>query len=92
MKFETIKGGKDMNNKPNKEEEIKELERRKRVNDGLKLLAVVGIGAGLYGFKLGRRSGYRLGVGVGHTRAVNDMVSAWKDHTEELITLRSRGN
>lgn len=79
------KGGKNMYNNYTKEEGYKNQERRDRIKDGFKTLAVVGIGAGLYGYRLGRRSGYSLGVKEGHVEAVNEMISAWKDHTEILL-------
>ncbi len=69
-----------------------ELKRRKTVRDGYKILAGVGIVAGLYGYRLGRRKGYLVGVGVGHTKAVNDMVHAWSKHTKTLLDLQSRGD
>lgn len=66
------------------EEEIKSLERQKRFKNGLKLVAVVGIGAGLYGFKLGHRIGLTKGIEVGYIVAGKDMIEALREHAEEL--------
>jgi hypothetical protein len=73
-----VKKDKEENNKPKAD----------RIKDGLKAIAVVSIAAGLYGFKLGRRSGYRRGVKVGESNAVDRMCEAWQQHTEEMRRYR----
>jgi len=73
-----VKGNKEENNKPKSE----------RIKSGLKAIAVISIGAGLYGFKLGRRSGYRRGVRDGESNAVDKMCEAWREHTDEMRRYR----
>lgn len=65
-----------------KKEEL-ELERQERLIKGLKVIAVVGIGSGLYGFKLGRRSGIRRGIELGYIAAGNEFITAFTDWTNE---------
>lgn len=59
------------------EEELKEME-AKKLKRGFKVLAVVAVGAGLYGFKLGRKFGYKSGVKDGYITAGNEVIDAWK--------------
>lgn len=66
------------------EEEQLIIERHEKMKNGLKLIAVVGIGAGLYGFKLGRQVGLRRGVDIGYVAAGQDFIKAFKEYTEEL--------
>lgn len=69
------------------EEELKELQ-MKKLKKGIKVLAVVGIGAGLYGFKLGRRYGHNKG----YLQATEEIITVWKEHSEELIKLNTATN
>lgn len=64
-------------------EEINQLERQERLIKGLKVIAVVGIGAGLYGFKLGRRIGFNRGIEIGYIAAGNEFITAFTDWAEE---------
>lgn len=64
--------------------ESKELERHERFKSSLKVIAVIGIGAGLYGFKLGRKFGMRRGIEVGYVVAGQDIIKALTEHAEEL--------
>lgn len=50
----------------------------------LGIVAVVGIGAGVYGFKLGRQTGLGKGMEIGYIHATHELISAWKEHSEEL--------
>lgn len=59
-----------------------------RAKEGLKVLAVVGIGAGLYGFKLGRRAGYGAGFKDGYKDAADEFISVMKDLTAEFKEAR----
>lgn len=63
---------------------VEEVERQERFIKGVKIVAVVGIGAGLYGFKLGRRMGIRTGVSIGYVAAGQDFIKAFTDYAEEL--------
>lgn len=74
----------DMKTAMENEELFKALERQKRLKNGLKAIAVVGVGAGLYGFKLGRQYGLRRGVDIGYVAAGQDFIKAFKEYTEEL--------
>lgn len=69
------------------EEELKVLQ-AKKLKRAMKVLAVVGVGAGLYGYKLGRKGGYRKGVKDGYITAAEEIITAWKEHAEELIRTR----
>jgi len=73
-----VKKDKEENNKPKSE----------RIKDGVKAIAVISIAAGLYGFKLGRRSGYRRGVRDGEVKAGEELIKAWREHTEEMRRYR----
>lgn len=65
-------------------EESTELKRHNRFKNGLTVIALVGIGAGLYGFGLGRESGIRKGIEIGYIVAGKDMIDALKEHAQEL--------
>lgn len=65
-------------------EEMQQLERQNQFKKCLKVVAVVSIGVGLYGFKLGRESGLRKGIEVGYIIAGGDMIDALKEHAQEL--------
>lgn len=73
----------------NRQKEEERLERFERFKSSVAVVAVVGVGAGLYGFKLGRRFGYTKGAKDGYITAGQEMLAAWKDHAEELR--KSRG-
>lgn len=61
-----------------------ELERHIKFKNRLKVVALVGLGAGIYGFKLGQQYGLRKGIEVGYIAAGADMISALKEHAQEL--------
>lgn len=87
--FVNRKGGINMEKSEfEKKQAEKKAEENRRLKRGMKLLAVVGVGAGLYGFKLGRRSGYAQGVKDGYFTMGQEMLQAWKEHTEELKLTR----
>lgn len=73
-----------------KDEDYQEVDGRKVLLTGLKVLAVVGIGAGLYGFKIGRQMGFRKGVDVGYILAGKDMIDALQEHAKELKLSRKQ--
>lgn len=52
--------------------------------NGIKVLAVVGLSAGYYGFKIGRSSGYDKGLKEGYAKASTEFVKVMKELTEEL--------
>lgn len=58
-------------------------ERQPDAKRALKVLAIVGIGAGIYGYVRGRHSGYRIGVQHGYIRATHDVVNAMGEVAEE---------
>jgi hypothetical protein len=57
------------------EKEKKELKRQQEVRQGLKILIAVGVGAGICGFRFGRKVGYNRGVDQSYKRIVNDIVT-----------------
>lgn len=69
------------------EEELRALE-AKKLKRAMKVIAVVSFGAGLYGYKLGRKGGYKKGVKDGYISATEEMIAAWKEHAEELVRTR----
>lgn len=83
MEFKIIEGGKQMNNSNQKEEN-----QNNRAKDGLKILAVAGLGAGLYGFKLGRRYGYNVGFKDGYKEASDEFITVMKELTAEFKAAR----
>ena len=62
------------------------LRRTKIVKRGLMVVTFVGVGAGIYGFKLGRMVGYSKGVSDGYMVASLEFVEALKEHHEDLKT------
>lgn len=73
--------------KKRKEEE--QTERESKFGDGLKILAAVGIGAGICGYAMGRKHWYIVGVQHGYIKATNDIIDAANGLVEELR--KSRG-
>ncbi len=66
-----------------RDEERDELERRGDFGRGLKILAAVGIGAGICGFRLGRKIGYNRGASDSYKRVVYEIIEATKQHTDK---------
>lgn len=73
-----------------KHNQTKEGLKERGLKEGLKLLAITSVAGGLYGFKLGRRYGFNKGHNVGYQKATVDIVSAWKELTEEMIRARGK--
>lgn len=65
------------------EEELVELKAR-RLKRGLTTIAVVAVGAGLYGFKLGRKAGYTRGVKDGYIAAGKELLDGWSQITDAM--------
>lgn len=72
-----------MNNSNRREEN-----RTNDAREGLKIITVVGLGVGLYGFKLGRRVGYGVGVKDGYKQASEEFITVMKELTEEFKAAR----
>jgi hypothetical protein len=87
--FVNRKGGFNMKSEFEQKQEEKQKLENQKLKSGIKVLAVVAVGAGLYGFKLGRRYGYVQGSKDGYINAGQEMIAAWKEHAEELR--QSRG-
>lgn len=87
-KDQNIEGADTMSEKVKGLEEYKAEKKMKRMKKTFTLVTVVGVSAGLYGFKLGRRSGLRRGIEVGYLTAGKELVNAWKEHSEELRLTR----
>ena len=52
------------------------------------ILVGVGLAAGLYGFNLGRASGYNKGVKDGYQKATDEFIEVMKGLTEEIRASR----
>lgn len=61
------------------------LAREESIAKGLKIIGTVALGAGMYGFQLGRKVGYAKGVKEGYVVAINELVGAWEQHTLALV-------
>lgn len=62
-----------------------ELDKQKSIKRGYKALAVVAVCAGIYGYRLGHSSGYTRGVKDGYVLASEELMNAWKEHTQTMI-------
>lgn len=71
----------------NIEDKRKELSeaREQSIQRGLRILGTVAASAGYWGFRWGRKVGYRKGLKDGHIIAMNELVDAWSDHTKALV-------
>lgn len=71
-------------------EEVKDIQRRKLAKRVLQVSLVVGIGSGIYGYRLGQKKGFSDGISVGYVNAGQEMMEAWRAHAEELRLARER--
>lgn len=65
------------------EEKVKLEKRQNRLKKGFTALAVVGVGAGIYGFKIGYEQGIRRGISIGYIAAGQEFISALSEYNEE---------
>lgn len=67
-------------------EELKaKLEKEQSVKRGYKVIAVVAVAAGLYGYRVGRINGYAKGVKDGYVLASEEIIGAWKEQSETIM-------
>lgn len=65
-------------------EDLKNLQRHRRTNNTVAVVAVVSVGCIAYSYKVGRKRGFTEGVNVGYVTAGQEMMSAWRAHAEEM--------
>ena len=58
--------------------------RQKRVTRSLQVTAVLGITMTIYGFHLGKKSGYLQGVNAGYVKAGQELIASWREHSEQM--------
>lgn len=73
-----IKGGKKMSKKDG------------NFKGGLKVIAVTAVGAGLYGYKLGKGRGYDIGVRDGYVSASNEFIEVMRDLKQEISEIKPK--
>lgn len=66
-------------------EDLKRLQRHRQAKKGLTIVGGTGIFVGgVYLYHCGRKRGFSEGVSVGYVTAGQEMIEAWRTHSEEL--------
>lgn len=74
----------------NRENKIKQLERQKVVRRCIPVIVFVAFSSGIYGYRLGRRGGYLDGVHAGYVKGGQELISSWREHSEQLRLSREQ--
>lgn len=48
------------------------------------IVAVLSIGTSIYGFQLGKKSGYLNGVNAGYVKGGQELIASWREHSEQI--------
>jgi hypothetical protein len=72
----------------NRDAKIRQLEREKMIRRGVPVILIFSVGAGVYGFTLGRKSGYLDGVRDGYVKGGQELMATWREYSEEMRLAR----
>ena len=68
----------------NRDKLIREDEKGRVMRKTVPVMLVISFSVSLYTFRLGRKSGYLDGVKEGYVKAGQELVSTWREHSEQL--------
>lgn len=68
----------------NRDNKVKQAERERTTTVFVPVVLVIGVGAGLYGYRLGRKGGYLDGVNAGYVKGGQELIASWREHSEQM--------